>query len=171
MIGGYGAAAGSLIGVCRRVGIGRRGGLKIHCQRWRAGSSPAAGTTSEQSPLCSDVLFVKRTSSAHFLAPPFQITTASLGCDLVKTRGRERIFSVNIKNSSCAHSAAPRFQPANAALVCRLMRRGMQGERIFSVNPRHIGAKPALLRRSFGKKNVIRPRCPQPVCRNPRWSG
>ena len=29
---------------CRCVGIGRRGGLKIHCQRWRAGSSPATGT-------------------------------------------------------------------------------------------------------------------------------
>ena len=28
----------------RCVGIGRRGGLKIHCQRWRAGSSPATGT-------------------------------------------------------------------------------------------------------------------------------
>ena len=34
--------------LCRCVGIGRRGGLKIHCQRWRAGSSPATGTTSEQ---------------------------------------------------------------------------------------------------------------------------
>lgn len=30
--------------ICRCVGIGRRGGLKIHCQRWRAGSSPATGT-------------------------------------------------------------------------------------------------------------------------------
>lgn len=29
---------------CRCVGIGRRGGLKIHCQRWCAGSSPATGT-------------------------------------------------------------------------------------------------------------------------------
>ena len=24
--------------------IGRRGGLKIHCQRWRVGSSPTPGT-------------------------------------------------------------------------------------------------------------------------------
>ena len=28
----------------RCVGIGRRGGLKILCQRWRAGSTPAPGT-------------------------------------------------------------------------------------------------------------------------------
>ena len=64
--------------------------------------------TSEQSPLCSDVLLFlwnKRTSSARSLAPPFQITTAaqplaalppygcgvplagaSLGCDLVEKR-------------------------------------------------------------------------------------
>ena len=28
----------------RCVGTGRRGGLKIHCQRWRAGSIPATGT-------------------------------------------------------------------------------------------------------------------------------
>ena len=30
--------------MCRCVGIGRRGGLKIHCQRWRVGSSPTTGT-------------------------------------------------------------------------------------------------------------------------------
>ena len=30
--------------ICRCVGIGRRGGLKIHCQQWRAGSTPATGT-------------------------------------------------------------------------------------------------------------------------------
>ena len=29
---------------CRCDGIGRRSGLKIHRQRWRAGSSPATGT-------------------------------------------------------------------------------------------------------------------------------
>ena len=31
--------------LCRCVGTGRRGGLKIHCQQWRAGSIPATGTT------------------------------------------------------------------------------------------------------------------------------
>ena len=34
----------NLLRTCRCVGIGRRGGFKIHCQRWRAGSSPATGT-------------------------------------------------------------------------------------------------------------------------------
>ena len=34
--------------ISRCVGIGRRGGLKIHCQRWRAGSSPATGTRQVQ---------------------------------------------------------------------------------------------------------------------------
>ena len=46
----------------------------------------ATRTTSEQSPLCSDVLLFlrnKRTSSARFLAPPFQIEPAALGFDLV----------------------------------------------------------------------------------------
>ena len=41
--------------------------------------------TSEQSPLCSDVLLFlrnKRTSSARSLAPPFQIEPAALGFDL-----------------------------------------------------------------------------------------
>ena len=33
--------------ICRCDGIGRRSGLKIHRQRWRAGSSPATGTSSE----------------------------------------------------------------------------------------------------------------------------
>ena len=49
------------------------------------GSNPSFSATSEQSPLCSDVLLFlrnKRTSSARFLAPPFQITTTSLRCDL-----------------------------------------------------------------------------------------
>ena len=50
------------------------------------GSNPTRCATSEQSPLCSDVLLFlrnKRTSSARSLAPPFQITTAALGRDLV----------------------------------------------------------------------------------------
>ena len=48
------------------------------------------GPTSEQSPLCSDVLFFlrqKRTPSARSLAPPLQIATASLGCNLVFPSG------------------------------------------------------------------------------------
>ena len=67
--------------ICRCVGIGRRGGLKIHCQRWRAGSSPATGTTSEQSPLCFDAFLCnghKKASFARFLAPPFQNRSRSL---------------------------------------------------------------------------------------------
>ena len=52
----------------------------------RVGSSPFRRTTSEQSPLCSDVLLFlwnKRTSSACFLAPPFQLRPALLGSQLV----------------------------------------------------------------------------------------
>ena len=52
----------------------------------RVGSSPFRRTTSEQSPLCSDVLLFlwnKRTSSARFLAPPFQLRPALLGSQLV----------------------------------------------------------------------------------------
>ena len=36
--------------ICRYDGIGRRSGLKIRRQRWRAGSTPATGTTSEHAP-------------------------------------------------------------------------------------------------------------------------
>lgn len=53
------------------------------------GSIPFTCSTSEQSPLCSDVLFYKRTSSACCLVPPFQIEPASLGFDLVKVRALE----------------------------------------------------------------------------------
>ena len=52
----------------------------------RVGSSPFRRTTSEQSPLCSDVLLFlwnKRTSSARFLAPPFQLRPTLLGSQLV----------------------------------------------------------------------------------------
>ena len=44
-------------GIRRCGGIGRRPGLKIPCPQGRAGSTPATGTTSEQSPLCSDAFF------------------------------------------------------------------------------------------------------------------
>ena len=33
--------------ICRYDGIGRRSGLKIRRQRWRAGSTPATGTTAK----------------------------------------------------------------------------------------------------------------------------
>ena len=72
--------------MCRCDGIGRRDGLKIRWWRHRVGSSPTTGTTSEQSPLCSDVLLFlrnKRTSSARSLAPPFRIEPAALGFDSV----------------------------------------------------------------------------------------
>ena len=51
-----------------------------------AGSRPVTRTTSEQSPLCSDVflcLWQKKTSSARSLAPPFQLRPTSLGSQLV----------------------------------------------------------------------------------------
>ena len=68
---------------------------------------PQTKKTSEQSELCSDVVreagveparpcaprrskrcivcsdfFYKKSERTHFIAPPFQITTAALGCDL-----------------------------------------------------------------------------------------
>ena len=56
-------------GTCRCVGIGRRSGLKIHRWQHRAGSSPATGTTSEQSPLCSDVFLCLWQKRRHPPAP------------------------------------------------------------------------------------------------------
>ena len=93
-------------------------------------------STSEQSPLCSDVLLFlrnKRTSSARSLAPPSQITTASLGCDLVPGRKPEswslesvhafhvgaaayRLLRLFYKKSERTHSAAPPFRTEPAAL-------------------------------------------------------
>ena len=43
--------------LCRCVGIGRRGGLKILCQRWRVGSNPTTGTRNR--PNISDGFFVQ----------------------------------------------------------------------------------------------------------------
>ena len=73
--------------LCRCVGTGRRGGLKIHCQQWRAGSIPATGTTaSGQSALRSVSGSSRRLmpkTALRFLAPPFKIATTMLGCDFV----------------------------------------------------------------------------------------
>ena len=55
----------------------------------------AAPSTSEQSPLCSDVLLflrAKRTSSARFLALPLQIEPSALGFDLWPPCGRRFSF-------------------------------------------------------------------------------
>ena len=59
--------------------------LKVPTHVWEqdaVGSNPATRTTSEQSPLCSDVflcLWQKMTSSARSLAPPLQIEPADAG--------------------------------------------------------------------------------------------
>ena len=58
-----------IYGTCRRDGIGRRTGLKIPRWRHRAGSTPAAGTTSEQSPLCSGVFLCLGQKRRHPPAP------------------------------------------------------------------------------------------------------
>ena len=67
---------------------------RIRCAGFRFGwetkiSKLRPPDTSEQSPLCSDALLFlrnKSASSARSLAPPFQITTASMGCDLAGIR-------------------------------------------------------------------------------------
>ena len=48
--------------VRRCVGIGRRDGLKIRCQRWRVGSSPTTGTIMNE-PRFSNCFIEKRGSS------------------------------------------------------------------------------------------------------------
>ena len=58
-----------------------------------------APSTSEQSPLCSDVLLflrAKRTSSARFLALPLQIEPSALGFDLWPPCGRRFSFYLKI---------------------------------------------------------------------------
>ena len=45
--------------LCRCVGIGRRGGLKILCQRWRVGSNPTTGTIFVPSAFAGGFLFGK----------------------------------------------------------------------------------------------------------------
>ena len=46
-------------------------------------SSLPTRTTSEQTSYRLLRLFYKKSERTHFVAPPFQITTAALGCDLV----------------------------------------------------------------------------------------
>ena len=71
------------------------------------GSNPRRGTTSEQSPLCSDAILFLRNKIASFarsLAPPFQITTTSLGCDLVLgadlKASASKVFTLSKKRDS-----------------------------------------------------------------------
>ena len=69
MTTGLPSSYNELVAVRRSGGIGRRTGLKIPGRQRRAGSSPAFGTTSEQSTLCS-VFLLQRKTSARSLAPP-----------------------------------------------------------------------------------------------------
>src|SRR5699024_9689787 len=57
--------------------------LKIHRQRWRAGSSPATGTMSEQAMYRLLRHFYKKPERAHAAAPSLQIEPAALGFGLV----------------------------------------------------------------------------------------
>lgn len=50
-------------------GTGRRKGFKIPRWQHRTGSIPVSGTTSEQSPLCSDFFFCLRLKRSHLPAP------------------------------------------------------------------------------------------------------
>ncbi len=94
---------------CACDGIGRHAGFRFLCFS-RVGSSPFRRTISEQSPLCSDVLF--RMSSARFLAPPFQIEPACAGLRFGENGSfREgRIFSVNIRQNP-SHASTRDFTP------------------------------------------------------------
>ena len=84
---------------------------------------------------CSD--FFQKSERTHSAAPPFQITTASLGCDLVLGANRKLVprkcsrfpcwsklyiaCSDFFQKSERAHSAAPPFQPRFAPLDSRLV--------------------------------------------------
>lgn len=68
--------------LCGYGGIGRRAGFRFQCLR-RAGSSPVIRTTSEQASYRLLRLFYEKSELAHSAAPPLQIPTAPLGCDLV----------------------------------------------------------------------------------------
>lgn len=57
--------------------------LKIHRQRWRAGSSPATGTMSEQAMYRLLRHFYKNPERTHAAAPSLQIEPAALGFGLV----------------------------------------------------------------------------------------
>ena len=56
---------------CASGGIGRLAGFRCQCSQGRAGSTPASGTTSEQSPLCSDVFLCLWQKRRHPPAPLF----------------------------------------------------------------------------------------------------
>ncbi len=95
-----------------------------------AGSRPVTRTTSEQSPLCSDVflcLWQKKTSSARSLAPPFQIEPAALGFDLVLGGNLEALASILLRYFSSSQAtyrlrrAFSFYYKAHRALILLLL--------------------------------------------------
>ena len=70
--------------------------------------------------------FLQKSERAHSAAPPFQITTATLGCDLGLGANPEAAASILLRCSTLeqksqrAHSAAPPFQITTATLGCDL---------------------------------------------------
>ncbi len=93
--------------------------LKVQTHIWEleaASSSLATRTTSEQSSLCSDVLFCvqqKRTPSARSFAPPFQTEPA---------RASIRFFFLRVQNALTALRPS-RNRPPSGDLTARLCRR------------------------------------------------
>ena len=101
------------------------------------GSTPPISTMSEQALYRLLRLFLQKSERTHAAAPPFQITTAALGCDLVWANPLDNsIYTVWIthvgasfislaptflQKSERTHAAAPPFQITTAALGCDLV--------------------------------------------------
>ena len=122
----------------RRRPEGRSGAAVARYSIWIL----AAPSTSEQSPLCSDVLLflrAKRTSSARFLALPLQIEPSALGFDLWPPCGRR--FSFFIKNIAFNRSFLLGFPRSVASLSTFST---PQYAQIYLPNQKNPAAQPVL---------------------------
>ena len=101
--------------------------------------SSLAPRRSKRHIVCSD--FFQKSERTHFVAPPFQITTAPPDCDLVGKRlskhscrlgirrnKRHTVCPAFFQKSERTHSAAPPFQIATALSGCNLAgKSGLKG--------------------------------------------
>ena len=117
---------------------------------------------------CSD--FFQKSERTHSAAPPFQITTASLGCDLVLGADLKactsKVFMLSTSSQASYRLRRVFYAPHQKLIVhslrcssfpnhnrCARLRFGfgcrLESWRIKTVRAFHVGAKSALLRCSF----------------------
>jgi hypothetical protein len=96
----------SMLSACRRVGTGRRSGLKTQCPQGRRGSTPLAGTTLSSRPLGGKPAANQRHGcrSLTLLARPCNVTARG---GAVAQLGEHKAGSLGVRGSSPLSSTKP----------------------------------------------------------------